>query len=88
MSRLSDTLPVKIKIGPTAVESRIEIGLVDMSRFVTGFELQGAVGEITQLTVHFIKVDVEVDGFVDATAIGDAFKNYVKAREIKEGAHA
>ena len=82
---VAETLPVRIKIGPTAVESSIEIDGVDMSRYVRGFTLHGTVGDVTSLTVDFIKIDVTAEGLIETTAVGDLFKDYRAAKTVKEG---
>lgn len=78
---MSEPLPVKLFVGATSADprSKVEIGGVDFTKHVRSIELVAGVPMATALRIEFVNVEVDAEGFVDQTAIGDAYKHYVEA---------
>jgi hypothetical protein len=71
-------LPIKIRCGPTGNDKSnvIEIDGQDMTRFVRGISFGSRVGELTTVNLEFVKVDLDIEGTVDLTAMGNEWATY------------
>jgi len=79
------TLPVKIRLPEAGHGAVIEIDGQDVSSYVRAIGIESAVGDVTKLRLDFVKVDLDIEGPVDVTALGDWYKTYRIGKAVRDG---
>ena len=91
---MTDPLQIKIKVGPTGNSpgNRIEVDGHDLTNHIRGFTIDSTVNDLTSLRLDFVNVEVELDGAVDLTAMGNEWATYrlgkIMRDEMQEGEKA
>lgn len=83
---MTEPLAIKIKVGPTGhdPETRIQIGGEDLTHHIRSFAIQAGVGEMTRVQLDFIDVEVDLDGTIDLTSMGDEWATYRLGKVIRD----
>lgn len=76
-------LPFQIRLGPAGREASIQMGGLDVSNYVRSLSFSSGVDKATVITVEFIKVEIDAEGYSDVTGMGDQDRNYVEAKQVK-----
>lgn len=88
---MSEPLHIQIKVDATGRGSTIVDGM-DLSNHIAGLVVESDVHSGTQVQLRFVNVEVEIDGTVDLTAMGNEWATYRLGKiirdEIAEGVKA
>ncbi len=81
---MTGPLKVRIRLGPTGNDGSVEIDGKDMSHHIKGVQINSVVGNMTEVLLAFVDVDVEIDGLVDSTGMGTDWVTYRLGRVIRD----
>lgn len=83
---MTEPLKITIRLPMTTAdpETKVVIGDMDVTHYLTSIDLAGGVGAPTRVRMEFVKVDVDAEAYIDATAMGDTVKHYRLAKAVRE----